>query len=424
VSLKFALPAEIRRGLFWGSRFESAAEVADDGGTVTGAPTYSAAHGVTLDGANDYITYNMLANEWTPAGFSCEVQFTPTFALDDGAAHFLFDGPAMGVYSVVKNAADGLQVFLGNVGVGTAVFATVAAAWNALAMNTIEVTSTSGNTSMWLNGTQIIVSDATAWTPIPPAWIVVGATNGGASKFAGTIHSIKFFNAQLTDQEGEDYSNGVQWDYHGAATPLYTGRLGTYDPAHNLVLDASGNGRDGTISGATKVVGKPGYLFDGNNDYINCTLDGGADLRLSVACWAQRDANGGNDDRFWTQYFGNEVNIELVLRLDNDEINMIHGHGGLDQGSGIFMPAGQYDPYHLVSTFDSANVWRLYVNGALAYTSGVLTATSFGTKFRWGYATVSWAGTMWGMAIWERAVLTPLQIADLYEREMLGINNP
>lgn len=413
-----SLGAERARGCFWASVFPSAARVVKDGGAVTGAPTFDAAHGVTMDGANDYLTYNMLLQEWASVEFSCVARFTPTFALDDGSAHFLFDGPAMGVYSVLKNAADGLQVFLGNTGVGTAAYADIAAAWNDLTENIIVVSSTTGNTSMWLNGVQIVTADATAWAPIPPVWIVVGATNGGVNKFPGTIHELKFFHTKLTDQEALDYSDGVQWDYKEQRAPLYTGRLDTYDPAHNLVLDASGNGRDGEISGATKVIGRPGYLFDGDNDHIECAMSGSAaTLELSVACWVQRDANAGNDDRIWTQYFGNEVNVELVLRLDNDEINMVHGHGGLDQASGIFLPKNQYDAHHLVSTFDSANIWRLYLDGVLAYTSGALTFTSFGEKFLWGFTSVSWAGTMWGMQAWEEVVLTPLQVADLFQRE-------
>jgi len=432
---RYTLPAERQRGAFWADEFRSQALVERNGGVITGAPTFGP-RGIGMDGANDYVTYDVSVGRWSSTEFSCKGWFTPTFALDDGATHFLFDGPALGVYSFLKNAANGLQVFLGNTGVGTAVYATVAAAWNDLAENTIVVTSESGDTSVWLNGVLIIDADATAWAPTPPIWIVVGATNGGASKFAGTIHDLKFFNVKLTDQEALDYCNGAVWTYERDAL-FNLPMLAANDDPGVKTTDASGNGRNGTLgAGAlapTKNTTGWGYNWDGANDTMLVAHDDVFDFTdaMTLNIWARLDpaqklnnsaryivgkGDGSFDEPFILAvfYVAADGFYHIRFRVDDGTEDLaIQTAASIDS---VFQSW-----FMVTAIYDAASI-RIYVNAELRATTPFAASRTMKTNAEdIGIGCASNGARnlnadLAKAAIWD-SVLTPMQICDLYGRD-------
>ena len=82
--------AERMRGLVWCDDFRSQSRTEDNGGTVTGAPTFSPSQGVTLDGATDYLQYNLTGREFDSDPISIVVEFTPDFDYDEGVSRYLF----------------------------------------------------------------------------------------------------------------------------------------------------------------------------------------------------------------------------------------------------------------------------------------------------------------------------------------------
>jgi len=221
--LPATLPAERLRGAHWASQLRSASDVVRDGGTVYGAPVFGP-NGVTLDGTDDYLVYNVLPNEWAKDEFSVKLRFTPDFAVDDGASHYWYDTTSND-YRLFKSAGDVLVLYLGNTQIFSLALGGFQAAWIANAENTFAVTAASGDTSCWLNGILIVDADASAWTPTTVSTLYIGVRESlGPEEFAGIIHELKFFNRKLTDQEALDYCNGTTFNYMD-------------DPVVNLPMD-------------------------------------------------------------------------------------------------------------------------------------------------------------------------------------------
>ena len=72
-------PCERKRGCTFADRFESQDLVEKNGGAVTGAPTFNVKTGVTLDGAADFLTYNLAGTEFNSDPISIVIEFTPSF---------------------------------------------------------------------------------------------------------------------------------------------------------------------------------------------------------------------------------------------------------------------------------------------------------------------------------------------------------
>jgi hypothetical protein len=115
--------------------------------------------------------------------------------------------------------------------------------------------------------------------------------NGGTIyDFVGSIDDVRIYNRALSNQEVLDLynntstviSNGLQFQYalnEGSGT---------------IATDASGNGNNGTISGATWATGKSGsgLSFDGN-DYVNKATPSAVlkpSLEVATAAWVKMSA--------------------------------------------------------------------------------------------------------------------------------------
>lgn len=137
----------------------------------------------------------------------------------------------------------------------------------------------------------------------------------------------------------------------------------------DTAIDTSGEGNNGTITGAVAVAGKIGQAlsFDGTNDYVNC----GKDLSLSftgnytLSAWIKPATIVGSKiimDKEGT-------NNGYFLYQSNDEI-----YAGFGNGSTIRtvttttanLVVGNW--YYVVSTWDSTYI-RIYINGQLSKTS-------------------------------------------------------
>ena len=188
--------AERHSGCVWASRFRSAADEIDKGGVITGTPVFERTRGVTLDGTTDYVTYG-LNGQLNLGTIGIHCLFWPAFDYDEDANLMLFCSQVGQQYSIAKlNNANSnfLQLYLGNTMVENIQTAAYAASWVANGRNVLSIAGTTGNTSAWLNGTQILTADATAWTAAAPTALAVGAVPGGTSPFSGRIESLHIFD--------------------------------------------------------------------------------------------------------------------------------------------------------------------------------------------------------------------------------------
>lgn len=216
---KFTLPAERLRGCEFSQTFTSPTDIVNSGGVVSGTPTFSN-NGVTLNGTTDSITYTLSEKELQSASFSSVIEFTPDFETDEDATRTIFDSTNSNRFYVVKgNSANGYNLLIGcgHASIANIAEATYSPYWKVGEKNILVVTSTSGDTDVWLNGTQILANASTAWTAKIPTDLTIGSRYDGANKFDGIIHSLKVFNIKLTDQEALDYSNNATFAYENKA---------------------------------------------------------------------------------------------------------------------------------------------------------------------------------------------------------------
>lgn len=229
-------------------------KIAEQGGTITGSPTFSRA-GIDLDGSADYVTYNIANTLFSGNKISIVVEFTPDFAYDENATRYLCDSSASNRYYIIKknNAASNvLGIFLGNTSIATIASATYSAYWKQNERNVIVISGTTGATDCWLNGTQILTADVTAWSVAIPTNFYVGASNAGATPFDGEIHSISIYNDLLTGDEAQALYDNSLFNFQNKAdvwldmksqvgkesgTELVSGMTaGDWRPFHNPTL--------------------------------------------------------------------------------------------------------------------------------------------------------------------------------------------
>ena len=203
-------PAERRRFCKFAETFESAGKVVRNNATIIGAPSIH--FGAVLDGTNDYFTYpvdGQGANAFNNNHLSFVIEFIPDFDYDEDADRYLFlaGNP---IASIIKedNAANNvLTLTLGGVAIASIAEATYSDYWLVDERNVLVVSAASENTSAWLNGTEILANDATAWTSGPASVRFNIGASAGLSPFDGTISQFKIFHSLLTADEALDYYN-------------------------------------------------------------------------------------------------------------------------------------------------------------------------------------------------------------------------
>jgi hypothetical protein len=275
-----ALPSEnVALRELWAS-YPKAAKA---GWTFVGSPAIS--DGLYLGGTPQYATKN-LVNEIDTPYITFVIEFTPNFAVDADEIDVFWDATG-GICTLLKhNNANSniLRLVLG----GTTIFELVGTGyqshWRVGERNVLIVSSVTGDTNVWLNGTKIVDGDATAWTPQHALAFFVGADNGGAEKFDGVIHELHIFH---------DVWEGLQEEnWRQTRTFNFTSRAGVWlDMKSKLGLgvtgsefstrDKSGSGRqtllgNGTAAASFPTFHNPGFETDGATDeYLEITQASG-----------------------------------------------------------------------------------------------------------------------------------------------------
>ena len=426
------------RGCTFAETFETPAKVVENGGTITGTPTID--FGATLSGSGDYITYKLRGAELNSANISIVIEFWPDFDTDDDNTRYLFDttdGLRYYAFKVNNAGSNELRINLGNTSIASVAEATYSPYWKTGERNVLVISGTSGDTSVWLNGTAIVSNDSSVWTPSNPTELFIGARFSGSLAYDGKVTAFKIFNQLLTAQEASDYYTNSTYDYMNDTVVDLPMTLETHDPTNNRTLDVSGNGLHGTLGAGdggvttpTKNTDRCGYNYDADDDYIN--LGNNALLRptdgLTISVWSVDTADANVEIVNYRESGGSgifalyKVTNAICAIKTSDDVSETASHDAEHQ-NGVWT--------HTVLTFsqDDQEV-RSYIQGIVQAdiepTADLPLATELAglDNVYIGSATATlrnWGGDIAMFKLWDKR-LTPLQIADLHQRELKKIN--
>lgn len=107
-----------------------------------------------------------------------------------------------------KKATDDLTYYHDSVEVFSVGSATITPLWSTTEPNTIIVSTESGHTDAWLNGTKIVTADATTYAGVQATELHWGATHAGALGAAGSFQSFEVWAGRLADDDEPYIRNG------------------------------------------------------------------------------------------------------------------------------------------------------------------------------------------------------------------------
>lgn len=387
--VKNSLPAERKRFLSYSETFENAVAVEQNGGSINGAPKIEI--GAVFDGTNDYIEYDFTDSELSGGSLSFLIRFRPDFAFDDGVSHYIISSTSED-YRVWKTSSDRLQITLGNILIANVI---IDSSWIQGTENRLVITSVSGDTSVWLNGSQVLANDVSAWSPAAISNFYIGAASNGAVKFDGEISEVKIFKTQLGDDEALQLSTSDWTTYRNQAVlDLQTDFL-RHDPTNSQTLDISENGLNGGFTGSnlTKNSNKLGYNFPGTDEFLDV---GDTSQNIKTVAFL---CNPGST-------------TENMMDLDA-------GTHTIEVGTGTITATGFVSPTIYVdgevsSALDSGRYQLIVVTTDTAIDTDDLDIGRIAASY--------YTGDLAKIAMWT-TVLSALQIQDLYLRVKKQIND-
>lgn len=258
---------ERSRGCCWAESFRSAAEIAANGGSITGALEFDTNKGAYLDGTNDYIRYGIgSTGQMFGSGFvSFVVEFTPNFDPSDLVRRFLFCDSTVSVYFYFSDGTGSLVCTINSASIASTL-ATYMPYWKSYGRNVLVGAYRNGVQTLWLNGVQIGTGTGASAVYTASAYYVVGARGNYTFKASAWIKSIKIFRhnaaAELfTVQDATDYYNRTR--FSGTIARLKReGVVTLWADYRRSTQDMSGLGRDGVVTEPV-VFGHNGASFQG-----------------------------------------------------------------------------------------------------------------------------------------------------------------
>jgi hypothetical protein len=413
--LKNKNPAEIMCGLVADFDFSSAANIALQGGVITGALEYKN-KGAFFDGTSDYITYPVRTQLFESGVFSAVIEFTPNFELNDGSIHYFFRALGASATSFYKDS-DGTLKLRNGTNVSAFTLASLEPYWKTNQRNVIVVTrATTPASVVYLNGVFISTQTNPMTFGTPHTSLLIGAVETPASYFSGTIHSVKFFKhyaagGLLTTQEALDYYTGQTFNYMKRASVILPMTAENHDATNGITKDVSGRGNDFTITGAVKLA-RRGYSLSGNNNFqAALELVGAGDITIG-GVYNLTTFTGAN------YRFAENGKIIFYLASATGIINFSSNAGvSAAATTGPLMPG----VHSLFATRSAAGTVAFYLDGKVipsTTNSGATAAGTYGLKFG---GTPSVIGNDYGNYLFP-FLMTPLQIADLHLKLMKNIN--
>jgi hypothetical protein len=416
---KYSTPAERQRKCSFAERFDGPAEVARNGGVPTGSVTW-VNNGLQLNTTTSYVEYSTRsanANQpWTVYGGV--VEFTPTFAPDDGLSHYLVSTSANS-YGVYKHSASSLRVLVGGTQVISAAIAEYSAYWKINEVNRLAWACINASSYLYLNGTLIKFSN-TAWTAAAITSFTIGAS---ANSFVGIIHSVKIFTSastaqNLTTRDLEVLSAGTTYTYWQSATCIMDGMAANYDIANYRHLDLSGNGNhvllgNGAGTGTPTKLSTQGYNFvSASSQYMSVPLAAWPGTAGTLLLDVSVSTNAAAHSLFGTDHTsGGNFEVFSSVSGANDRIIMGNGTGQTACNLGADF---RWNKIIVGTTWLTSSTVKGYTQGAFVASSNIGATTPYTPTTSWWlgrYDSSYLTGTLRSFLSFSRE-LSSIQIAD------------
>jgi len=399
-------------------------DVANNGGVTT---SVSVNNGALFDTNTDKIIYSQ-TEVFNNKELTVKLVFTPNFDNDSGAVHYFYDSYNNRNYILLSGSTGNLQITFNDKNVANIASAIVKAAWKTNEKNTLYVSSVSGNTSVFLNGTKIQDSNTATWSPDYMTEFTVGNNHTPTVAFIGTLHEFSVYHTAWTDQEVEDDYAGTTYSSLDASKSLIylTGRnryTGTVEYTENLGTVGDLICGDGTTRTTFPTFNPPKEIsFDGG-DYLE--TDGTVDF--------------ASTDSYLLHCRFTSTGVGFIM--DNRDTSLkgiacyINGTGAITVASNgtsatyittteKFNDGIERDLVVVWNNIDSTNLQAsIYIDGELIRTQSLNVPTAITSTIRIGNSKsfTPFQGTMKDVGFW-RASCTPRQVRYINEKSLKTLN--
>jgi len=423
---KYTLPAERMRGAVFAERFESAASVALNEGTVVGTPSYSVVNGATFDSTNlvyygDHPKYRPTTN------FSVMVKFGNSTSGDYRVLAANTNGNSFSTgWGVIWRPTDNtFRFFVGAAGTYAHITHT-----DFTREHTVVGTYDGVTARIYMDGVQGTGQAYAA--PIPyvgnNGLTMASARTDVASpiyNWIGRVGQVKMFNTALTAQEVLDYSNNATFDYRNKASLSLPMTMATHDPGAAKTLDRSGKGRDVALTVAPTKLQARGYNFNGTTQYMTSPVPYSSLVTTTKGTIVVVLIPQGTSPVEVVFYYGRTVFSDPSVYVGVFKTTV----GGLDRiwarvypAAVLGMPYSNGELIHIVLVWDFVTGWsRLYKNGVLQDSNVNFAPTTLTGVPLIGRKNYYWQGDIKAFSTYPIA-LTSLQIADDYLNTLKAIN--
>jgi hypothetical protein len=269
-------PSRTAEAVVFRERFRNAATVHTNGGALVGSPLIK--DGVYLTGS-EYITHPISTMLDGRRFLTIVFEFWPDTDYDEDALANLFSTTSddYRAYKDNNTASNVLGIVLGGTSIATIASATYSGSWRVGERNVLVISSDGTTTDAWLNKTQILTADATAWTPTNPATLYTGALADGSGKLEGRATELSIQSLVMVQADVDALQDGSLFRYSNSSELWADMESAIVDGSNDRTPDRSRHGRtvllgDGAGTG-TPTFSNPGFVFDGGNDYMTLPAD-------------------------------------------------------------------------------------------------------------------------------------------------------
>ena len=249
-----------------------------------------------------------------------------------------------------------------------------------------------------ISKTQTIIADTLSASILTATNFQIGARDGAASLFSGSIDEVRVYNRALSATEIQALYNSGAAKF---APPTDKGLVGYWsmnEGAGTIAGDGSGNGNRGTLTGGpTWVDGKRGKAlsFDGSNDYVNSNFapNLSATDDISFSFWFKVKSATHTADQEFIGADSAGDNPQFAIEIDGDgsictdESVLFFMRDDNSASSDIVCSTfvvTDTNWHHVVAIHDVSSNLQIYIDGIFRNSTAV-TANSNGSRNFSGY---------------------------------------